>query len=45
MQEEVNIIRRGMVETASLKKHILNNFTWDIAAKKTLEAYKKIYKD
>ncbi|MBA7652411.1 hypothetical protein ES703_60245 [subsurface metagenome] len=28
-----------------LKEHILNNYTWEITAKKTLQAYKKVLKD
>jgi len=28
-----------------LKEHILNNYTWEITAKKTLQAYEKVLKD
>lgn len=29
-------------ENTSTREHILNNFTWEIAARKTLEAYKEV---
>jgi len=47
----VESIRKAIVKAyenplnPKLKKHILNNYTWEVTAKKTLQAYEKVLKD